>query len=138
MGLTYAEVLLTNAIDISNARLYIIGEEEIRRIVSTMLVDSGADMLCINENIQTILGLPFIEKRRCQLAEGFSPPLDIVGPVQLRFKNRITSCNAIVLTGDAEPLLGAIPLEEMDLLIDPLKGELIINPEHPEHAVLRI
>ena len=37
----------------------------------------------------------------------------------------------MVLPGEAEPLLGAIPLEEMDALIHPLRNELIVNPEHP-------
>ena len=44
----------------------------------------------------------------------------------------------MVLPGDSEPLLGAIPLEEMDVLIDPLRQELIVNPEHPDMAVLKM
>ena len=37
----------------------------------------------------------------------------------------------MVLPGNEEVLLGAIPMEEMDLLIHPSKEELIVNPEHP-------
>jgi hypothetical protein len=44
----------------------------------------------------------------------------------------------MVLPGESEPLLGAIPLEEMDVLIHPLRNELIVNPEHPYFAQLKI
>lgn len=44
----------------------------------------------------------------------------------------------MVLPGDSEPLLGAIPLEEMDVLIHPLRQELIVNPEHPYFAQLKL
>ena len=63
---------------------------------------------------------------------------DIVGPVELRFKNRQTTVRAMVLPGDAEVLLGAIPMEDMDVLIHPLRQELIVNPEHPYFAVTKL
>ena len=42
------------------------------------------------------------------------------------------------MEGDTEPLLGAIPMEEMDVLIHPQRQELVVNPEHPDYAVLKI
>jgi hypothetical protein len=63
---------------------------------------------------------------------------DVVGPVNVRFANRMATCDAFVLPGDSEPLLGAIPMEEMDVLIHPFRQELVVNPEHPDGAVLRI
>jgi len=109
MGLVYADIELINSEDIALARRNIIGEEEIKRIHVNMLVDTGAYNLCINENIQQQLNLPFIEKRKAQLANGHIEEYDIVGPLVLKFKNRQTVCNAMVLQGDTEPLLGAIP-----------------------------
>jgi hypothetical protein len=47
-------------------------------------------------------------------------------------------CNAFVLHGDGEPLLGSIPMGEMDVLIHPQRQELIVNPEHPNYAVLKM
>jgi len=44
----------------------------------------------------------------------------------------------MVLPGDAEVLLGAIPMEDMDVLIHPLRQELIVNPEHPYFAVTKL
>ena len=63
---------------------------------------------------------------------------DAVSSVILKFKNRTTNCVAMVLPGDARPLLGCIPLEDMDVLIDPLREKLIVNPEHPYFAVSRV
>ena len=103
-----------------------------------MLADSGAYMMAINENIQAILQLPFIEKRKAVMADGSVAEYDTVGPIMVKFKNRTATCNAFVLNGYSEPLLGSIPMEEMDVIILPHKQELVVNPEHPEYAVLKM
>jgi len=138
MGLTYAEIELINAGDFEMARRHIIGQEEIKRMHINMLVDTGAYNLCINENVQAQLELPFIEKRKGQLANGSIEEYNLVGPVIVKFKNRQTVCNALVLKGDNESLLGAIPLEDMDVLIHPLRQELMVNPEHPYFAQMKL
>lgn len=138
MGLIYADIELINAEDVALARRHVIGQEEIKRIHVNMLVDTGAYNLCINEDIQAQLDLPFLEKRKGQLANGSIEEYDVVGPVLLKFKNRQTICPAMVLQGNNEPLLGAIPLEDLDVLIDPLRQELIVNPEHPTYAQMKI
>lgn len=138
MGLVYADIELINSVDYENAKRSIIGEEEVRRIHVNILADSGAYMLAINETIQSQLDLPFLEKRKVQVADSRVVEYDVVGPVQVRFSNRKATCNAFVLPGDSEPLLGAIPMEEMDVLIHPLRQELIVNPEHPNYAVLKM
>ena len=131
MGLTYADIELINADDLALARKSIIGQEEIKRLQAIMMVDSGALNLCINENIQAQLQLPFLEKRVAELANGNREEYDLVGPVVVKFKNRQTVCNALVLQGDNEPLFGAIPMEDMDVLNHPSRQELIVNPDHP-------
>ena len=138
MGLVYADIELINAEDLGLARRNIIGEDEIKRYPLNILVDTGSNMLAINENIQEQLQLPVMEKKKAQLANGHVVECDVVSPVELRFKNRRTVCSAMVLPGDCEPLLGAIPLEEMDVLIHPLRNELIVNPEHPYFAQLKM
>lgn len=134
MGLIYAEVELINGGDLELARRNFIGEEEIKRMRVTALVDTGSLNLAINENIQEQLQLPVVDKRKAQLANGSIIECDVVAPVEVKFKNRSTTCRAMVLPGDAEPLLGAIPIEDMDVLIDPQRQELIVNPDHPYFA----
>jgi clan AA aspartic protease len=139
MGLVYADIELVNPWDLENARRHIIDQDEVRHINVNMLADSGAYMMAINENIQEYLDLPFVEKRKAVMADSSVVEYDVVGPVQVRFANRKAVCNAFVLKGDTEePLLGAIPMEEMDVLIHPLRQELIVNPEHPNYAVLKM
>ena len=138
MGLVYAEIELFNEDDLALARRSLIGEEEVKHIRVNMLVDSGAYMMAINETIQQQLQLPFVEKRKAQMADGSVIEFAVVGPIQLRFANRTAVCNAFVLKGDNECLLGALPMEEMDVLIHPLRNELIVNPEHPYYAQLKM
>ena len=138
MGFIYADIELVNAGDIEMARRHIIGEEEIKRMPIKMLVNIGAYNLCINETIQEQLDLPFVEKRKGISANGHKEEFDIVGPVQVLFKNRKNICYALVLSGNNEPLLGSIPLEDMDVLIHPLREELIVNPDHPYYAQMKL
>ena len=130
MGLIYADVELLNGDDLALARKHIIGEEEIKRMHVKMLVDTGSVLLAINENIQEVLQFPVIERRKVQLANSVVAEYDVVAPVELRFRNRRTSCQAIVLPDDSTPLLCAIPIEDMDVIIHPTREELIVNPEH--------
>lgn len=138
MGLVYADIELINAEDITLAKRNIISAEDIKSMHVNMLVDTGAFMMAINESIQAQLQLPFKQKRKAQLADGSVAEYDVVGPIEVRFKNRQATCNAFVLKGDAEPLLGAIPMEEMDVLVHPTRQELLVNPEHPYYAVLKM
>jgi clan AA aspartic protease len=131
MGLTYADIELINADDEALVRRHIIGEDEIRSLRVMMLVDSGAYMMAINETIQSQLELPLVEMRKVQVAGGRVAEYPVVGPVKVLFANRKATCNAFVFPGDSEPLLGAIPLEEMDVLIHPQRQELIVTRSIP-------
>ena len=113
MGLIHADITLLNGEDITLARKHFIGEEEIRKMTVKMLVDTGSFYLCINEEIQSHLQFPVVEKRKAITADGRIVECDMVSNVEVRFKNRATTCRAMVLPGDCEPLLGAIPLEDM-------------------------
>lgn len=129
---------MINGEDIALARRHIIGIEEIKRMTVSALVDTGSYMLAINENIQEQLQLPVVEKRKAQLADGRIVECDVVAPLEIKFKNRRSSCSAMVLPGDSEVLLGAIPLEDMAVLFHPLRQELIVNPEHPYFAQMKM
>ena len=136
--MVYADIELINNGDLLLAKRHIIAQDDIRRLQLNVLVDSGAYMMAINETIQSQLELPFVEKRKVQIADGSVVEYDVVGPVDVRFANRKATCNTFVLPGDAEPLLGAIPMEEMDVLTHPQRQQLIVNPQHPNYAVLKM
>lgn len=96
------------------------------------LVDSGATHLCIPEHVQLQLRLDEIDSKEVTLADGSKKLVPYVGPIQLHFKNRIGFAGALVM-GD-QVLLGAIPMEDMDLIIIPKTRTLDINPNSPNFA----
>jgi clan AA aspartic protease len=136
MGLTYANIELINAGDEALVLRGHIGEDEIRQITVHAMVDTGSIMLCINEDIQQVLQLPFRKKRRSQTADGRILELDVVGPVIVRYLDRDCSTNAIILPNSQEPLLGAIPMEEMDLYVHPSRNEVL--PVHPDGPIMSL
>lgn len=138
MGMVYADIELLNGDDLSDARRHRIGEDEIRRFPLNIMVDSGAYYLCINETIRETLGLSILETRRGQLANGDVVEYDVAGPIEIKFKNRRCVSDAMVLPGDTQPLLGAIPLEDLDVLIDPLRQELVVNPASPDMPLMSL
>lgn len=131
MGLIYAEIDLINGGDIYLHRQNRLDEKEVKQVRVKALVDSGAYNLCINETLQKQLDLPFIEKQIVTLADESLLEVDFVGPVDIRFENRSTTVRAVVLPGDAEVLLGSIPMEDMDVVINPKEQKLTVNPKHP-------
>lgn len=138
MGLIHANIELINGEDLILAKRHVIGEEEVKRMNVDMLVDTGSVYMCINENIQEQLKLPVVERRKGQLANASIVEYDVVGPIEVKFKNRRCSVDAMVLPGENEPLLGAIPMEDMDVLIHPYKQELVVNPDHPYYAQMKL
>jgi clan AA aspartic protease len=132
MGLVHAEIELINNNDLDRFKSKQIGEEEIRNFTVSALVDSGSLYPAINENIQEYLQLPFAGKKRLELANGTIQEFDLVGPLVIKYLDRNSAIRAILLPGNSEVLLGSIPMEEMDLIIDPCRQELIANPKYSE------
>ena len=96
------------------------------------MADSGALHLCIPAHIQIQLKLAQIDKKEVTLADGPKKMVPYVGPVELHFKNRVGFSGALVV-GD-QVLLGAIPMEDMDLVIIPKTRTLDVNPDSPNIA----
>ena len=118
MGLIHTKIILKNP-----------RNSKIKPVEVNCLVDSGALHLCIPEHLQLQLKLTEIDKKEVGLANGSKKMVPYVGPLEIHFKNRVGFVGALVL-GD-EPLLGAIPMEDMDLMIIPGKRVLDINPQSP-------
>ncbi len=125
MGLVYA------ALDLSNDN-----RPDLGPVVVRALVDSGAINLCLPSEVVAQLGLKARSRRVVQMADESTLEVDVVAPVTVKFGNRETTTTALVL-GD-EVLLGAIPMQDMDVLIDPRNERLIVNPEHPNFAMSKV
>lgn len=118
MGLVYANIELINP-----------KEQALKPMKVNALVDTGAITLCIPEHIVLQLKLEALEQREVTTADGKKRLVAYVGPVQVRFENRNCFTGALVL-GDSV-LLGAVPLEDMDLVISPRLQTITVNPESP-------
>ena len=125
MGLVRTEITLKNVEDIIRAKDGHLKEEGIRQTTVKALVDTGAWTLAINEAIREKLGVPFTGVGPGTLADGRREQYRLAGPLEVWWKNRRIVCEALVLPNAKEVLLGAIPLEGMDLTINPLKEEVV-------------
>ena len=86
-------------------------------------------MLCVPQHVANQLKLTKNDEREIITADGRKSVVDYVGPVEVRFKNRKCFVGALVL-GD-EVLLGAVPMEDMDLIISPAHRKVVVNPDSP-------
>jgi len=102
---------------------------ELSSIEVESLVDTGAMHLRIPEHIAIQLEVAEHEKREVTLADGSKRLIPYVGPIAVFFGNRRCFVGAMVM-GD-EVLLGAIPMEDMDLVVRPLTREVTVNPLSP-------
>jgi clan AA aspartic protease len=121
MGLVNSKVILINP-----------RKPDLESIEIDALADTGAVHLCIPEHIQIQLQLEEINKKDVTLADGSEKLVPYVGPIELRFKNRIGFSGALVM-GD-QVLLGAIPMEDMDLIVIPKTRTIEVNPSSPNIA----
>ena len=124
MGFVHAEITLKNAKDIFKAEDGLIKDQEIRQTTVTALVDTGAMSLVINEQLRLQLGLGTQGERQATLADNTKKTVKVADPVKVCWKNRSMTCNPLVVSGDGKILFGAIPLEDMDLIVDPVRQEL--------------
>ena len=102
---------------------------ELTSLPVSALADSGAVHLCIPEHLAIQLQLAELERREVVLADGRRQTVPYMGPVEVRFRNRRCFTGAMVL--GTEVLLGAIPMEDMDLVLRPQLQSLDVNPESP-------
>jgi clan AA aspartic protease len=125
MGLTYASLRLTNMFTGVSVEVQ-------------ALVDSGAMGLCIPESVARQLGFDTTEvySARIKIADASRVDVPVVAPIRIDFENRNCTTDAYVL-GD-EPLIGVVPIEAMDCIIDPNEQRMVVNPKNPDFAVIRV
>jgi clan AA aspartic protease len=96
------------------------------------LADSGSLHLCIPEHVRIQLELEEIDTKESTLADDSRKLVPYVGPIEVRFRNRVGFAGALVLGNQV--LLGAIPMEDMDLVVIPTTRRLDVNPSSPNIA----
>ena len=92
---------------------------ELEEIDADALVNTGALHLCIPEHVAMQLQLRTVETREVILADGKPHQVPYVSPVRIELLGRHSVCGALVL--GKEVLLGTIPMEDMDLIVEPAR-----------------
>ena len=118
MGLAYAQLILSNP-----------REPQLQPIEVRALADSGALHLIIPEHVAIQLRLETTDKREVTIADGSRRVCPYAGPVEVRFDGRRCFTGALIL--GEEVLLGAVPMEDMDLVISPSQHSVTVNPNSP-------
>ncbi len=125
MGYAHAQIELANP-----------AKPKLKPIKVAAIADTGAMTLCIPEHIAIQLQLPMVRTREVTVADGRRHEVPYVGPIEVTFENRNCYVGALVL-GD-KVLLGAVPMEGMDLVVSPSRRRVTVNPESPNipHALV--
>ena len=119
MGMTRTSIFLRNPLRPEQAALQV-----------PALAETGAAYLCLPVGVAEELGIAELERREVALADGSRRLVPYAGPVEVRFGNRRCYVGAMLM-GD-EVLLGAIPMDDMDLVIQPLTRSVSVNPASPD------
>ena len=122
MGLTYAKLCLTNLFNR-------------KKLTIRALVDTGATFMCVTEEVALQLGFDTTEvsQQIVPLADGHQRKVPKIAPIEIAFDNRTYVTEALVLGNEC--LMGVLPLEAMDLLVDPRTQQIVVNPAHPNYPV---
>ena len=116
--------MINASIELSNPR-----QPDLAPMAVQALVDTGAMTICIPQHIAVQLNLVEIETREVTTADEKSHVVPYVGPIQIRFQKRTCFTGALVI-GESV-LLGAVPMEDMDLVVEPSRQTITVNPKSP-------
>ena len=126
MGIIQTEITLKNVMD-----------KTIAPAVVTAVVDTGSSNLVITEELRQKLGLGIVGEKTAHIANGQRVACKRTEAVEVQWKDRDTVVHALVIPGAEKVLLGAIPLEDMDLMVSPATQELVgIHGDKVEYLVL--
>jgi clan AA aspartic protease len=131
-----AKLKLTNNHDEESVRRGQMSPTDVRTTEIEALVDTGATMLILPADVVAKLGLVPSHKRKVRYANGTVAEVPYVSGVRLEILGRDGVFSALVEAAGTTPLLGQIPLEELDLIVDPKSREVHVNPASPDAPLL--
>lgn len=125
MGYAFAEIELSNP-----------SRPQLKPLRVRALAETGALVLCIPQHVALQLGVEAESEREVTLADGKKQKVPYVGPIRVAFDGRICFVGALMM-GD-EVLLGAVPMEDMDLVVASGRRSVSVNPESPNIPHARV
>ena len=138
MGEIVVDIKLENTLDIELVRQGALQEADVRRAAVSAVVDTGALMLALPEDVVERLGVQTVGSRAVASADGRRGELPIAGPVTVHIGDRWAFARCVVVPPDGEPLVGQLVIRELDLVADSRNQTLGPRPEAPDAPVIRM
>jgi clan AA aspartic protease len=136
MGKVMTKIKLSNAGDLRDIQSGILGLGSERSVELEALVDTGATTLAIPADAVATLGLREFARLKVRLADGRIEEFPVVIDFVVEIVGRATTCEAFVLAAGSTALIGQIPLEALDLVVDPKSKDVTVNPASPDMPLL--
>ena len=136
MGKVVVAARIENLEDLYLANRGLLSAEQVRSAdVSDALVDTGATLLSLPGRLIDQLGLKRLRKRKVRTTAGFRES-HVCEAVRLTIEGREFTCDVAEVADECPVLIGQIPLEGLDFVVDPVNQRLVGNPEHgSEHMI---
>ncbi len=138
MGKVIVEAKMKNFVDEELARRGLLEPEEVREVKKEVLVDTGATMLTLPEEVVEELGLTRGRFITASYADGTKRRRQIARGIDIEVMGREAEVECVVEAPGTRILLGQIPLEAMDLIVDPKTGKLMPRPESPDTPLIDV
>jgi clan AA aspartic protease len=136
MGKVMTKLKLENIVDSGISAQGLIHPDAVRRLELEALVDTGATTLVIPADAAEALGLRVLLHRKVKLANGAIETMPLVTDLFIEILGRQMACDALVAPAGSTPLIGQIPLEALDLVVDPKSRDVTVNPASPDTPLL--
>ena len=136
MGRVMARMKLSNGTDLGRVAEGLLDPAAVRSVEVEGLVDTGATMLVLPADVVAALGLRHEGSRQVRYADGRVATVPRVKGVHLEILGRDMTCDALVEPAGCTPLIGQIPLEALDLVVDLKSRDVRVNPASPDSPLM--
>jgi predicted aspartyl protease len=138
MGKVIVTATIENIADLYNVHTGALPMDRVRRVeVTDALVDTGATTLSLPKRLISQLGLIPFRTRTVRTPSGMTT-LRVYAGVRLVVQDRECSCDVVEIADECPALIGQVPLELLDFVIDPQAQRLIGNPAHGGEQMVEI
>ena len=136
MGKVLVTAKIENLHDVLDVQTGKLSADKIRNVeVTDALVDTGATILSMPKQLIAELGLRPVRTRQARTSAG-PVTVQMYGTVRLTIQGRDCPSDVLEVPDDCPVLIGQIPLELLDFVVDPINQRLIGNPAHGgEHII---
>ncbi len=138
MGKVLVTATVENLQDLYDYEQNRLPKDQLRRVqVDDALIDTGATTLSLPKRFIAQLGLKPTRTRQARTSAG-TITLQIYGTVRVTIQGRDCPCDVVEVPDDCPVLIGQIPLEAMDWVVDPVAQRLIGNPAHGGEQMIEL